>query len=79
MLSSHISTRESTAQSHQNETLNLTYRFQPWARYNIPLIFSKQKINNWFMISVRLSSFRIQHIDTLPKYGQKTLDVSRST
>ena len=30
------------------------------------------------MISVRLSSFIIQHIDTLPKYGQKTLDVRRS-
>ena len=29
------------------------------------------KLKNWFMISVRLSSFIIQHIDTLPKYGKK--------
>ena len=31
------------------------------------------------MIAFRILCFIIQHIDTLPKYGHKTLDVRRST
>ena len=32
-----------------------------------------------YLTNIRIIGFIIQHIDTLPKYGQKTLDVRRST
>ena len=46
----------------------------------LSLNFSSDKlipwvIKNWFMLSVRISSFIIQQIVTLSKYGHDALDI----